>query len=71
MKKTNGRQKAAGSKSSKEKEDRMAAWREIEATVARRTKPTQISTGRTWTREALYDRDEHPRSNRNKRTRLS
>jgi hypothetical protein len=48
----------------KAKEDRMAAWREIEATVDRRTKPAQIGTGRTWKREDLYDRDERPRSNR-------
>jgi hypothetical protein len=35
MKKTNGRQKASESKPSKEKEDCMAAWREIEATADR------------------------------------
>ncbi len=48
----------------REKEDRMRAWREIEATVDRRTKPVQVSTGRTWKREDLYDRDERRRSDR-------
>jgi predicted DNA-binding protein len=44
------------------KEDRMAAWREIEATVDRRAKPSQVDTGRTWKREDLYDRDDRSRS---------
>ena len=48
----------------KAKEDRMEAWREIEATIDLRTKPSQISTGRTWKRDELYDRDERARSNR-------
>jgi predicted DNA-binding protein len=48
----------------KAKEDRMSAWREIEATVDRRTNPSQIGAGRTWKREDLYDRDERSRSNR-------
>jgi hypothetical protein len=48
----------------KAQEDRMAAWREIEATVDLRTKPLQTSGGRTWKRDELYDRDERARSNR-------
>ncbi len=42
----------------KEKEDRMTAWREIEATVDLRSRPLEISPGRTWKREDLYDRDD-------------
>ena len=48
----------------KAKADRMAAWREIEATVDRRTKAFSVSAGRTWTRDELYDREVHARSNR-------
>jgi hypothetical protein len=58
MKKQNGRQKV----SLKKKEDRMVAWRKIEATSDRRTKPSQIDAGRTWKREDLYDRDDRSRS---------
>jgi len=46
----------------KAKEDRLAAWREIEATIARRTKSSQIDAGRTWKREDLYDRDDRSSS---------
>jgi hypothetical protein len=48
----------------KAKEDRMNAWREIDATIDQRTQTTQVSTGRSWKREDLYDRDERPRSDR-------
>ena len=48
----------------KAKTGRLAAWREIEATIDLRTKPSQISAGRTWKRDELYDRDERARSNR-------
>jgi hypothetical protein len=48
----------------KAQQDRMTAWREIEATVDLRTKPLQVSAGRTWKRDELYDRDERARSNR-------
>lgn len=45
----------------KEKQDRMAAWRAIEATVEKRTKRHGSGAGRTWKREDLYDRDERTR----------
>jgi predicted DNA-binding protein len=41
-----------------EREDRMAAWREIETGIDRRAKPRAASTRRTWKRADLYDRDE-------------
>jgi hypothetical protein len=48
----------------KAKAVRMAVWREIEATVDLRTKPLPVRAGRTWTRDELYDREVHARSNR-------
>ena len=42
----------------KAREDRMAAWSAIEATIDRRAKRQKVSTPRTWKREDLYDRDE-------------
>jgi len=51
-----------------EKEDRMAAWRAIEATIEERSKLLVRGAGRTWKREDLYDRYE--RSVRHKRTRV-
>ena len=46
----------------KEKQDRMLAWRAIEATVEKRTKRQESGAGRTWKREDLYDRNERTRS---------
>jgi predicted DNA-binding protein len=46
----------------KAREDRMAAWSAIEATIDRRAKQPKVSTPRTWKREDLYDRDERTSS---------
>lgn len=46
----------------KEKQDRMAAWRAIEATVEKRTKRHASGAGQTGRREEPYDRDERARS---------
>jgi len=40
----------------KQTEERMAAWREIQATVKLRTKPHWVSILRTCKRDELYDR---------------
>ena len=54
----------------KEKDNRMAAWREIEATIEARAKLARTTAGgRTWKREDLYDRYE--RNSGHKRSRVS
>ena len=58
MRKTNVGKKPSMSKSLQGKEDRMTAWRKIEATIDRRTKEANTSPERTWKREDLYDRGE-------------
>ena len=54
-----------------EREQRLAAWRELRSSMEERLNLAPVSGKRNWRREDLYDRFEHSRLGRHKSPDLS